>query len=822
MRRLWTLAPIVVAAAVIAAAQVGGPTLIITNESLPPAIDGQPYQPVVLTTSGDPGPIAFSFDTTKGVQPFGFVMGAAIPPQPSTTGTFCFGFSNGVGNFPPSCSGAAVTTPSAYPTGYTVGIQARSLSTGQTITQTFTLQVVPQLQIITVSLPDANANQTYSAPLQASGGTGAANYAWSILSGSLPPGINLNPATGALAAASGTAGPVNGTYTFTVQLLDQVTQVAVVQPLSINVVNGIGITSPSQLPDAAVGQSYTPFQLQATGSNLVWSVSKGWQLPPNFSLSPGGVITGFPLALNPNPAPTQCSPRVTTPAYCFQIQVANAQNLNAAATQLFSIAVTLGPLRVQENTLPPAIQNVSYAATVTGLGGIPPYTWGVNANAPGLIISNAGRITGKPPSAGVFPITVTLTDSIGKVISQDYSLTVSNGASIITSTLPAGVVGTPYSATLTATTGVTRWDIIAGNLPPGLNLGTTTGQITGTPTATGTFPVTIQVTDSSGSTGSRAFVIVVTGAPLVITSGDFTGTVQAAVSQTLTATGGTPPYTWSSGALPAGLQLNGTTGVIAGTPTAAGASAVSVTVTDFSGATTTKGITITIIPPNLPPTSIGVGTTTQPPVSLTLGAPFPLDLTGVLTLTFASSAGGTDDMVRFIPSGGRTLPFVVPANSTQATFPSAPNAALITGTVAGTITLKASLTAGGQDVTPSPAPTKTITIAPAVPVITSVALTQVTGGLNVVVTGYSNTREVSSGSFTFTVTSGNTLSQGTLTVPLTSAYATWFNSTTSNATGGQFKLTVPFSVTQGSATAVTRVSVTLTNNQGASGAVSSP
>jgi len=117
---------------------------------------------------------------------------------------------------------------------------------------------------------------------------------------------------------------------------------------------------------------------------------------------------------------------------------------------------------------------------------------------------------------------------------------------------------------------------------------------------------------------------------------------------------------------------------------------------------------------------------------------------------------------------------------------------------------------------------KTIVIAPAVPAISQVVLQQVTGGLNVVVTGYSNTREVSSGSFTFTVSSGNTLSQATIPVTLSSAYAAWFGNSTSNTTGGQFKLTVPFSVTQGSAAAVTKVSVTLTNNQGTSPAVSSP
>src|SRR6185436_12659690 len=143
----------------------------------------------------------------------------------------------------------------------------------------------------------------------------------------------------------------------------------------------------------------------------------------------------------------------------------------------------------------------------------------------------------------------------------------------------------------------------------------------------------------------------------------------------------------------------------------------------------------------------------------------------------------------------RSLEYIVRANTTTAIFPTTANPAILTGTVAGTITLTASMSAGGQDITPSPAPTKSITIDPAIPVISSVVLQQVTGGLNVVVTGYSNTREVSSGSFTFSVSSGNTLSQPQLTVTLTNAYATWYNNAASNATGGQFKLTVPFSVT---------------------------
>jgi hypothetical protein len=267
------------------------------------------------------------------------------------------------------------------------------------------------------------------------------------------------------------------------------------------------------------------------------------------------------------------------------------------------------------------------------------------------------------------------------------------------------------------------------------------------------------------------------------------------------------------------LQLNAASGVISGTPGAGGTSQVGFTATDANNLTGTKTIAITIILPPTPPTTISTGSTTQPAVSVTLGAPYPLEIDGFLTLTFASSVGGTDDMVRF-SDGSRHLEFIVRPNTTQAIF-TATNPAVLTGTVAGIITLTGSMSAGGQDITPAPAPTNTITTTAAVPVITSVTLQQVTGGISVVVSGYSNTREVSSGSFTFAVSSGSTLSQAQVTVPLISAYTTWFSSTASNATGGQFKLTVPFSVT-GSATAITKVTVTLTNNKGASAAASSP
>ena len=87
------------------------------------------------------------------------------------------------------------------------------------------------------------------------------------------------------------------------------------------------------------------------------------------------------------------------------------------------------------------------------------------------------------------------------------------------------------------------------------------------------------------------------------------------------------------------------------------------------------------------------------------------------------------------------------------------------------------------------------------------------------VIGYSTTREMVSGQFTFAPATGSTLSQSSVTVQLSSAFSTWYQSSASNQFGGQFMLTMPFSVS-GTSTDITSVSVTLTNTKGTSAAVS--
>jgi hypothetical protein len=177
---------------------------------------------------------------------------------------------------------------------------------------------------------------------------------------------------------------------------------------------------------------------------------------------------------------------------------------------------------------------------------------------------------------------------------------------ISTSSLPGGTVSTAYSASLAATGGAPpyAWSLVAGGLPPGLSLNGQTGAISGTPTVAGTFAFTVQVADaqSPADTASRALSIAVDPRvvdPLVVTTTSLPSAKRNKnYSTTLAATGGVAPYTWSvaAGALPPGLTLNATTGVISGRATTVGTYSFTVRATDAQSpaATDTQALTLQV------------------------------------------------------------------------------------------------------------------------------------------------------------------------------------------------------------------------------------
>ena len=242
-----------------------------------------------------------------------------------------------------------------------------------------------------------------------------------------------------------------------------------------------------------------------------------------------------------------------------------------------------------------------------------------------VTVSDVGVAHGVAPGSAEVVASV-----VGKSVSgsaQVAVVTVLSELTIITTSMPAGTVGMAYSQALTVTggNGAYAWALFNGpTLPAGLVLNAATGEISGTPTATGTTSFQVEVT-SVGQTATKALQITIDAvpppsAPNITTGSPMpNGTVGVAYSKTLAAAGGDGSYTWAlfnATTLPAGLELNTATGAISGTPTAAGTTNFEAEVTS-AAQSTTKALRVTIdAAPPPPPPSIA---TSSPMANGTVG-----------------------------------------------------------------------------------------------------------------------------------------------------------------------------------------------------------
>src|SRR5690606_12488758 len=120
-----------------------------------------------------------------------------------------------------------------------------------------------------------------------------------------------------------------------------------------------------------------------------------------------------------------------------------------------------------------------------------------------------------PTEPGSYPITVTATDTVLTgtgapfSIAQNYTLDVPAPTIVVApASLPGATAASAYSQTLSASGGVAPYafDLSAGALPAGLSLAAT-GELTGTPTASGTFNFTARATDANSQAGSQAYTL---------------------------------------------------------------------------------------------------------------------------------------------------------------------------------------------------------------------------------------------------------------------------------------------------------------------------
>jgi hypothetical protein len=209
----------------------------------------------------------------------------------------------------------------------------------------------------------------------------------------------------------------------------------------------------------------------------------------------------------------------------------------------------------------------------------------------------------------------------------------------------------------------------------------------------------------------------------------------------------------------------------------------------------------------------------QPAAGVTIAQAYPLDITGRLALSFTSDAFSDDPAIQF-STGGRTINFTIPAGSTTAVFRDQTEVQFQTGTVAGTITLGATFTTGAVDLTPIPAPVKTLTVPAAAPRLRGVQIgSRSATSFEVVVTGFSTLRSVTDLALQFTAAAGGNLQTTSLSVNVDVPFSTWYRGGGSVQFGSQFTAVIVIQV-NGDINAVQSVTVTASNARGASAPVS--
>jgi hypothetical protein len=268
-------------------------------------------------------------------------------------------------------------------------------------------------------------------------------------------------------------------------------------------------------------------------------------------------------------------------------------------------------------------------------------------------------------------------------------------------TLPNGIVGTAYNQTVVASGGTAPYTyaLSSGALPTGLSLNPATGAITGTPTTFGTFNFTITATDSNGCPGSRAYSLVIAAVACpAITLNPTTlppGSIGTAYSQTVIASGGTAPYTYSlSGTLPNGLSLNPVTGAITGTPTATGIFNFTITATDNTGCPGNRPYVIvisavicpaiTLSPTTLPNAVVGIPYN-QTVIASGGTAPYAYSLSG--TLPNGLSLNPVTGAITGTPTATGTFNFTITATDNAGCPGNRPYVIVISAVICPAITL---------------------------------------------------------------------------------------------------------------------------------------
>jgi uncharacterized protein YhjY with autotransporter beta-barrel domain len=579
--------------------------------------------------------------------------------------------------------------------GYTVGVP-------NSATGTILNDDLPNLTINDVTASEGNAgitNFTFTVSLSAPAGPGGVTFDIATANGTATAGVDYvaNSLTGQTIPAG------SSTYIFTVQVngdaLNEPSEtffVNVTNVVNAVVVDGQGvgtIVNDDPLPSLSIND-VTVVEGNAGTVNAVFTVTlsaaSGQTVQVNYATADGTATqpadyTNTSGTLTFTPGTT--TQTITVPVIGETVPEANETffvNLSGATNATISDNQGVGtitnddvPVTVSPATLPNGTVAAAYSQTITASGGAAPYSFALTAGAlpTGLTLSPTGALTGTPTAGGTFNFTITATDSSAfpgpYSGSQAYTVTIAPPTVVLPPTaLAGGTLGAAYSSAITPASGGTApyaYAVTAGALPGGLTLNASTGAITGTPSALGTFNFSITATDSSTGTGpytaTQAYAITVIDVPPTAANSSLTVAYNApATNVPLTLGGGAATSLTITVSPTNGTAIVTGPNTITYQPTAgyAGPDSFSYTATNSGGTSAPATVSVTV---------------QDPVITITAAGGFAATIAAPYTQTFTFNGGAQ------------------PWSGYQVT--NLPAGITITGTTANTVTISGTPTAAG-------------------------------------------------------------------------------------------------------------------------------
>ena len=406
----------------------------------------------------------------------------------------------------------------------------------------FPIAISPAPPILSAVLNQPYSGVTFS-------GTGGYQSLTLSESGAVP-GMSFTIA-GASATFSGTPTQA-GTFPFTITATDSIgNKLSQNYSLMVSAVcPAISVTPLGPLGIVTVGNPFSQ-TFVASGGVGTTALSTASALPVGMNFS-AGVLSGIPsqygtfaliiTATDQNGC--QGSSNVSLLVVPPPAVITDSETINVTDTVSFPDIVDSEKIKVSDQvkvyafypiTVAPTgvlsgVANQPYPQTTfTGAGGYGALTLSETGSIPGLQFAGSGAsmvLSGKPAAGsppGGYPFTITAADSIGNTFSQNYALVVAASCPAITVS-PSGSLGTvitgsSLSQTFTATGGIgTTLLTTTSALPTGVGFGG--GVVSGTPTQTGAFTITITATDQNGCQGSTMVSLLVVPPPAVITDNE--------------------------------------------------------------------------------------------------------------------------------------------------------------------------------------------------------------------------------------------------------------------------------------------------------------